>query len=57
MGVGGYHGWLRSPTLVVPSEGRQWGSRWAISGRMFASPVKASQRLRAAKDASSRGWE
>lgn len=33
VGVGGYQGQeqLRSPTPAVPSEGRQWGSRWATS--------------------------
>lgn len=52
VGVGGYQGQeqLRSLTPAVPSEGRQWGSRWAISGRILAAAATAGQRLKAARD-------
>lgn len=45
MGVGGYQGQeqLRSPTPAVPSEGRQRGSRWAISGRILAAAASGSE--------------
>lgn len=57
VGVGGYQGQeqLRSPTPAVPSEGRQQGSRWAISGRILAAAATAGQRLRAARDVSAGG--
>lgn len=46
MGVGGYQGQeqLRSPTPAVPSEGRQRGSRWAISGRILAAAATVCRR-------------
>lgn len=46
VGVGGYQGQkqLRSPTPAVPSEGRQRGIRWAISGRILAATATASKR-------------
>lgn len=55
--MGGYQGQeqLRSPTPAVPSEGRQRGSRWAISGRILAAAATAGQRLRAARDVSAGG--
>lgn len=54
MGVGGYQGQeqLRSPTPAVQSEGRQQGSRWAISGRILAAAAIAGQRHQTAKDVS-----
>lgn len=52
MGVGGYQGQeqLSSPTPAVPSEGKQQGSRWAISGRILAATATASQLLNKARD-------
>ncbi len=46
VGVGGYQGQeqLRSPTPAVPSEGRQRGSRWAISGRILAAAATVCRR-------------
>lgn len=57
VGVGGYQGQeqLRSPTPAVPSEGRQRGSRWAISGRMLAAAATAGPAApRLPEDASAR---
>lgn len=52
VGVGGYQGQeqLRSPTPAVPSQGKQQGSRWAISGMILAASTTADQQRRTARE-------